>query len=84
MRTAKIRLGGHLHDGGSAMELFLNNKMICHSDAIYGGKGGTLRLDNGKNWETISEMTDCNDVIKVKKGDLLKLKSIYDLKKHPL
>jgi hypothetical protein len=66
------------------MELFLNNKMICHSDAIYGGKGGTLQLDTGKNWETISEMTDCKQVIKVKKGDLLKLKSMYDLKKHPL
>jgi hypothetical protein len=66
------------------MELFLNGKLICHSDAIYGGKGGTLTLDDGKKWDTISEMTDCMDVIKVKKGDLLKLKSIYDLKKHPL
>jgi hypothetical protein len=66
------------------MELFLNNRLICHSDAIYGGKGGTLKMADGRSWETISEMTDCSNVIRVKKGDLLKLKAIYDLKKHPL
>jgi len=78
-----INARGHLHDGGELMELYLNGKKVCTSNAVYGGKGGTMVID-GKKWETISEMTDCNGTIPVKKGDTLKMKAAYDLEKHPL
>lgn len=78
-----INARGHLHDGGEAMELYLNGKKVCTSKAIYGGEGGTMVVA-GKKWETISEMTDCDGTIPVKTGDRLKMKALYDLDKHPL
>jgi hypothetical protein len=79
-----INIRGHLHDGGEAMELFVNGKMVCRSGSVYGGKGGIMTLDDGTKWETISAMTDCNNAVPLKKGDILTMKAIYDLKKHPL
>jgi hypothetical protein len=70
-------LAGNFHDGGVAMELYLNGKLICNSEAVYGGEAGTL-TDNGQKWETISKMHDCHDPIKVKKDDSLKMVAVYD------
>jgi hypothetical protein len=30
----------HLHDGGINMTFFVNNRLACNSDAVYGGDGG--------------------------------------------
>ena len=65
------------------MVLYLNGKLICNSEAVYGGKQGTL-IEGGQKWETISRMQDCHDPFKVKKGDLLKMVAVYDTLKHPL
>ncbi len=43
-----------------------------------------MTLGDGTKWDTISAMTDCNNVVPLKKGDSLTMKAIYDLKKHPL
>jgi hypothetical protein len=59
------------------MVLQVNGKDVCVSNAIY-GKGGS------HNDETITTMTACPEGIPVKQGDYLTLKSIYDLKTHPL
>jgi hypothetical protein len=59
------------------MILKINGKEVCYSKANY-GKGG----DN--NEETILEMSQCDKNIAIKKGDTLQLKSVYDLKTHPL
>jgi hypothetical protein len=72
-----------MHDGGELMKLYLNGKEICTSNAIYGGKGGTVNID-GKKWETISEMSDCNNEVVVKKGDYLRMEAQYDMAKHPV
>jgi hypothetical protein len=65
------------------MQLLLNEKFVCNSTATYGGKGGTVTL-NGKEWQTISSMSECREPLKVKKGDNISMKSFYNTIKHPL
>ena len=74
---------GHMHDGGTGMNMYINDKLYCASKAIYGGPGGTVTI-NGKAWSTIATMTECNDPVPVKKGDIIKLEATYDTKEHPL
>ncbi|KAF1991429.1 hypothetical protein K402DRAFT_125257 [Aulographum hederae CBS 113979] len=74
---------GHMHDGGVEMQLFVNDQPVCTSKATYGGEGGEMEVD-GKKWETISGMGECGKSIPVKKGDSLKMSSVYDLAAHPL
>jgi hypothetical protein len=71
---------GHLHDGGDHIELLLNGKVICNSHAVYGKR---KVQENGQAWEIITEMTQCPMPVRVKKGDLLSMKSYYDVVKHP-
>lgn len=56
----------------------INNKTVCESAAVYGGVG-----EQSGQWATVSDMTDCNDLIPVKKGDILTLSATYDLEAHP-
>lgn len=72
-----------IQDGGEYMELYLNDKLVCSSNATYGGGSGTMKAD-GKEWTTISKMSECEDTIKVKKGDKINMKSRYNTLKHPL
>jgi len=72
-----VASNGHMHDGGKMMQMYVNDKEVCTSEAVY-GKGG----DN--NYETIVRMTPCAQGIKVKQGDMFSMKSVYDLKTHPL
>jgi hypothetical protein len=51
---------------------YLNGEEICTSSAEYDQSNG------------ISGMTACDHPIKVKKGDIVKLKSVYDIVKHPM
>jgi hypothetical protein len=66
------------------MDLFINGKYSCSSNAIYGGETGTATTQSGKVWETISGMTLCPGPIKIKDGDYMSLTSRYDLTLHPL
>jgi hypothetical protein len=68
-----------MHDGGTSLDILLNNKTVCSSKAIY----GTKMQMNGKDWTTISEMTDCTEAFKVKRGDVIKLVVNYDEIAHP-
>jgi hypothetical protein len=65
------------HDGGTAMILNINGKEVCRSTAVY-GSGGSI------NGEKIQYMTFCGKNIPIKKGDVVTLDSVYDLKTHPL
>jgi hypothetical protein len=68
-----------LHDGGVSVPLMINNQTVCESKATYGGKG--KEAEGG--WATLSEMTECGDMIPVKKGDILTISANYDLEAHP-
>jgi Stress up-regulated Nod 19 len=76
-------IGAHLHDGGTAVNLYHNGKLYCTSNAIYGGGSGSLSVD-GKSVDTIAKLTECNEPLKVKVGDTLKVEAFYDTTKHPL
>lgn len=65
------------------MDLFINDKYECSSDAVYGGDTHTAD-NNGKKWETIAGMTICNKTISVQDGSTMSLVARYDLTKHPL
>jgi hypothetical protein len=54
------------------MVLNLNGEEICTSDAEYDKNG------------FISGTTPCDRKVKVKKGDFMSMKSIYDVAKHPM
>jgi hypothetical protein len=62
------------------MTVHLNGKPVCVSKAIY---GTTMKNENGKEWTTISSMTDCLDPIAVKKGDKIVLETKFDEVNHP-
>jgi hypothetical protein len=64
------------------MTIYLNDKLVCKSTADY-----TTSFESkagAKEWTTISKMSDCNDVLNVKKGDRIKINAEYDEKLHPL
>jgi hypothetical protein len=54
------------------MVLKLNGEEICTSKASYDEKNG------------INGMSSCDKPIRVKKGDLLAMESLYDIVKHPM
>jgi len=62
-----------MHDGGTAVSMFVNDKLICKSNAIY----------KGEKTKTIAEMSYCDTTTAVKKGDQITVTADYDLKEHP-
>jgi len=74
---------GHLHDGGVNLVVQINGKDMCNSRAIYGGTAATAKMDDGRVWETISQMTHCVDPFPIKRGDNITVEANYDFAKHP-
>jgi hypothetical protein len=73
---------GHMHDGGDAVLLKINNHTICESKATYGG--GTFSKKGGEGtWDTISRMGECHEPIRVRKGDGVVVEARFDLGMHP-
>jgi len=88
-----LRARGHLHDGGVRVDMFINDKFVCASEAVYGDKDdkGAMGHDHGSKPEgngaairTISFMTAYEKPIRVKKGDTMSLNVQYNLAKYPL
>jgi hypothetical protein len=69
-----------MHDGGVSVETIVNGKPVCESKAVYGTK---LKMDNGKEWTTISKMTDCQEPFSVKNGDMIQMRVAFDEVNHP-
>ena len=73
-----------LVDGGDFINMTLNGKHVCTSTAVYGSADQTMKMSDGRTWETISDMTYCNkEAIRIKKGDVIKFSASYDNEKHP-
>jgi hypothetical protein len=75
---------GHIHEGGVRNNLYLNGKLICNAEAVYGGSKVNFHRENGENWEAISHMTPCVETIQMKKGDVLTMTTYYDTERHPI
>lgn len=71
-------IGGHLHDGGTQLEVIQNGKIVCITEAAYGGSGSPSELHH------ISKMMQCADIIFVKPGDELSIVAYYDAVRHQL
>jgi hypothetical protein len=89
---------GHLHDGGDHIVLKVNDKVVCDSKAVYskdtrgsnasGHSHGRRSIEwteisAEENWEVITEMTQCTEPVRVRKGDKISMVSFYDGVKHP-
>jgi hypothetical protein len=72
-----------MHDGGDAVTAYINGKKACSSKATY-GSAGAVTVVNGKEWKTISKMSECTEPFELKKGDKIKLEASYDNIAHPL
>jgi hypothetical protein len=75
-----VNTRGHLHDGGTSIELWHNDKMVCSSKPTYGKAPGS----DANTPPTITDMSWCHDPVALKKGDSLQLKTHYDLTKYQL
>jgi hypothetical protein len=72
-----------MHDGGDGVTAFVNDKKVCASQATYGSSSAVAVVD-GKEWKTISKMSDCTEPLELKKGDKIRLEAYYDNIAHPL
>jgi hypothetical protein len=79
-----INFTPHIHDGGVNIKIFVNDKEVCESRAVYGVEGGATKALDGQKWETITAYTPCDIPIPIKKGDKVYMTSEYDLTKHRL
>jgi hypothetical protein len=93
-----LATNGHMHDGGTATEVYKNNDNICTSIPIYsktGGSGGMGGMPGGHQkrqnqpsgeheMEHIASQTPCffQKPIALKKNDIMYIKSYYDFTKH--
>lgn len=72
-----------LLDGGTDITIRINDQVICISKGIYGGESRSSKTQYGNLQETLSGLTDCPSLIKIKKGDRLNVAANFDLGLHP-
>jgi hypothetical protein len=66
----------HLHDSGLNVKVFLNEKEVCESHAIYGeggSDGAVSLLGTSKKWTTITGYTPCAYMTQFKRGDQIRI-----------
>ncbi|RDI80934.1 hypothetical protein Vi05172_g9131 [Venturia inaequalis] len=82
---------GHVHDGGTQVDLYHNSKISCSSKQVYANRrGGYVEATDGSVIKSmvmpegshISDVGVCKDWGEVKKGDKLKVIAYYDDKMH--
>jgi hypothetical protein len=78
---------GHMHDGGVQVQILVNNKAVCSSNAQYDTTPDyqpsqeSVKLGAVKSAH-ISKYTPCIAIGDIKKGDKLKLTASYDFDKY--
>jgi len=87
-----VIMGGHLHDGGTRLEIMHNEKVVCESKATYGGTPSYidpvgLKMDGMSDMGDmrmthISDMSTCGLPV-VKAGDEFTIRAHYNLTAHP-
>ena len=81
-------VAGHLHDGGTRLEVVRNGEVACESTAKYGCESEKMERRHEHEHEDkgmamhISSMTSCENAGKVQKGDEWTVTAHYDTKVH--
>jgi len=70
---------GHMHDGGVNVQISVNGKQVCESNAEY---GTSPDYSSGADSKHISRYTPCINIGAVKKGDKLAISTTYDFDKY--
>ncbi|OCL08518.1 hypothetical protein AOQ84DRAFT_439525 [Glonium stellatum] len=83
---------GHIHDGGTYIEVLQNNKMICNCSAAYGQTPGyiettpmnmsMMNMNMGMDMVHISSITSCFNDGTLKKGDTLGVTAHYNTSEY--
>jgi len=93
-RNAKLLYAiGHMHDGGTNMDLAVNGKVVCDSQMFYGKRQGYTAHarrspqmgspgDSAPGGLHISDPGACTDFATVKRGDNVTSRAYYDMDKH--
>jgi len=85
--ASMIGTDGHLHDGGTSVELFRDNAQLCTSTAAYGQSPAyiehmTAMPGMPDTMTHISSMSGCKMMGNVATGDTLNIVANYDFKEH--
>jgi len=88
---------GHMHDGGTNMQLFLNSKLVCKSVMHYNARAGYIPVAGGHKLRRrqhgghgdgaamhISDPGACTDFGPIARGDRLTAEAWYDADKYGL
>jgi len=80
---------GHMHDGGTHMDLKVNSRVVCKSVMHYGGRNGyrgklRKRQHNMGGGTHISDPGACTDFGTVRNGERLSATAHYDANRHGL
>ena len=87
-----VALGGHLHDGGTHLDITKNNVTVCDSVATYGGSAGyvetsmpagmTMNASMGMDMVHISSMSGCTNDGMVNVGDEWSVTAFYNTSEY--
>jgi hypothetical protein len=87
-----LDVGGHIHDGGTYIEVLQNNKMICNCSAAYGQSEGyietapmnmsMMNMGMGMDMVHISSIASCSNDGTLKKGDTLGVTAHYNTSEY--
>jgi len=83
-------IAGHLHDGGTHIEVLRNNNTVCDCVAAYGQTPGYVEtMSDGMNMSMpgmdmvhMSSITTCDNAGLVKVGDEWSVKAFYNTSEH--
>ncbi|KAK5148357.1 hypothetical protein LTR32_000323 [Rachicladosporium monterosium] len=67
-------IAGHLHDGGTHLDVFRNEEVICSTRATYASSDDT---------DHIARIDSCTDVVATAPGDQWYIRAYYDTIAHP-
>jgi hypothetical protein len=71
------------HAGALGIKLFVNGKLECIAEAVYGGTtNASATTIGGGSWETITSYKPCLKPIKVAFGDVIKMSAMFDMTKR--
>ncbi|KAK0367220.1 hypothetical protein LTR91_005175 [Friedmanniomyces endolithicus] len=67
-------IAGHLHDGGTHLDVFRNEEVVCSSRATYASSDDTSH---------IARIDSCTDALATAPGDKWYIRAYYDTVTHP-